>query len=140
MPTRILLADDHKMFRAGLRSLLEEQPGFEVIAEADDGRTAVRLAAELLPDVVVMDISMPDLNGIEATRQIKDGNGERRSPKVIALSAHTDERFAKEMLRAGASGYILKQSVYEELLTALKRVAANQTYLSPSIAGAVLRD
>jgi DNA-binding NarL/FixJ family response regulator len=131
MPTRILLADDHKMIRSGLRSLLEDEPGFEVIAEANDGRTAVSLAAELSPDVVIMDIHMPDLNGIEATWQIKGANG--NGPKVIALSAHADERYAREMLRAGASGYVLKHAAFAELANALKFVIANQTYLSPSV-------
>jgi two-component system, NarL family, response regulator NreC len=138
MPTRILLADDHEMLRAGLRSLLEDEAGFEVIAEAEDGRTAVRLAAELSPDVVIMDIHMPDLNGVEATRQIKNGNGD--GPKVIALSAHSDERFAREMLRAGASSYVLKHAAFEELAAALKAVIANQTYLSPSVAQVVMKD
>jgi DNA-binding NarL/FixJ family response regulator len=138
MCTRILLADDHEMLRAGLRALLKDEPEFEVIADAADGRTAVRLATELSPDVVVMDINMPDLNGIEATRQMTDNTG--HAPKVIALSAYSDERYAKEMLRAGASGYIPKQAAYEELTTALKHVVANKTYLSPSIAQVMMMD
>jgi two-component system, NarL family, response regulator NreC len=138
MPIRILLADDHQMIRAGLRSLLRDQAGMEVIAEATDGRTAVRLAAELSPDVVIMDIHMPDLNGIEATRQIRGANS--NGPKVIALSAHSDERYAREMLRAGASGYVLKHAAFEELAAALKAVVANQTYLSPSVSQVAVND
>src|SRR4051812_24665025 len=102
---RILLADDHQMTREALRSLLQRERGLEVVAEAADGRTAVRLARELLPDLVIMDVSMPDLNGVEATRQIRAGlNG--HAPKVIALSAHKDVKFSREMLRAGATGYV----------------------------------
>jgi two-component system, NarL family, response regulator NreC len=138
MSTRILLADDHQMILGGLRSLLRDLPGMEVIAEATDGHTAVRLAAELSPDVVIMDINMPDLNGIEATRQMRGNNG--GGPKVIALSAHSDERYARAMLRAGASGYVLKHAAFEELATALKLVVANQTYLSPSIAQVIVKD
>ena len=138
MPTRILLADDHEMLRSGLRVLLAAEPGMEVIAEARDGRTAVRLAAEMSPDVVVMDIGMPDLNGIEATRQIKGANGQ--GPKVVALSAHSDERYVQEMVRAGASAYVLKDSAFEELAKAVKVVADNKMYLSPSVAHVVLDD
>src|SRR3954468_14723925 len=97
---RVLLADDHEMMRSGLKALLQSQPGVEVVAEAENGRTAVRLAAELTPDVVIMDINMPDLNGIGATRQICAGGA---GPKVIGLSGHSDRRFTREMLRAGAS-------------------------------------
>src|SRR5438552_362045 len=105
MDTRILIADDHRLVREGLRSLLGSQPGVKVVGEAEDGRTAVTMAGELRPDLVVMDIAMPDLNGVEATRQITAQPGH---PKVIALSAHTDRRFTTEMLKAGASGYIPK--------------------------------
>ena len=124
------------MLRTGLRVLLEQEPGMEVIAEAKDGRSAVRMAAELSPDIVVMDIHMPDLNGIEATRQIRSLNG--RGPRVVALSAHSDERYVQEMVRAGAAAYVLKEAAFEELATAVKLVAADKMYLSPSITHVVL--
>ena len=137
MSLRILLADDHRIMREGLRSLLEKQPDMEVIAEAENGRTTVRLSRELKPDVVVMDIAMPDLNGIEATRQIF---AESPGVKVIALSMLSDTKFVREMLSAGASGYLLKDSAFEELDSALRTVTNNQTYLSPKIAGLVVKD
>ena len=137
MSVKIILADDHRIMREGLRALLDKQPGMEVIAEAENGRTTVDLAQELKPDVVVIDISMPDLNGIDATRQIISA-----APhiKVIALSMHSDTKFVREMLSAGASGYMLKDSAFEELGTALSVVTNNQTYLSPKIANTVIRD
>jgi DNA-binding NarL/FixJ family response regulator len=136
---RILIADDHRILREGLRSLLQAQLGTEVVAEAEDGRTAVAMAAELLPDVVVMDINMPDLNGIEATRRIRGGaEGHEGGPKVIALSGHADERFAREMLRAGASGYVLKESAFDELAAAVHAAVAGRVYLSPTIAEVVV--
>ncbi|MBI3951159.1 MAG: response regulator transcription factor [Acidobacteria bacterium] len=135
MSLRILLADDHKIVRDGLRALLEKQSGLAVVAEAQDGRTTVRLARELAPDVIIMDISMPDLNGIEATRQIRT---ELPRIKVIALSMHSDQRFVTEVLKAGACGYLLKDCAFEELTTAIRTVMANQIYLSPQITGVVL--
>jgi len=118
------------MMREGLRRLLEATPGVQVIGEAADGRTAVKQASQLSPDVVVMDINMPDLNGVEATRQIRaDGKG----PKVIALTGHEPTRFASEMLRAGASGFALKTNAFQELGNALEAVCAGKIYLSPSI-------
>jgi two-component system response regulator NreC len=137
MSIRVLLADDHKIVRQGLRSLLEKQHGMEVIAEAEDGRTAVQLARKLSPDVVVMDIAMPDLNGIGATRQII---AEAPGVKVVALSMHSDKRFVTRMLRAGASGYLLKDCAFEELARAISAVVANQIYLSLGIAGVVVED
>ena len=137
MSLRILLADDHRIMREGLRSLLEKQPGMEVIAEAENGRTTVQLSRELKPDVVVMDIAMPDLNGIEATRQIL---AESPDVKVTALSMLSDTKFVREMLSAGASGYLLKDSAFEELGKALRTVINNQTYLSPKIASLVVKD
>jgi DNA-binding NarL/FixJ family response regulator len=137
MSIKIVLADDHKIVRDGLRSLLENQQDIEVVAEAEDGRTTVKQAQKFSPDVIIMDISMHDLNGIEATRQII-----AKSPgvKVLALSMHSDKRFVTGMLRAGASGYLLKESAFRELVNAIRVVALNQTYLSPRIAGMVTED
>ena len=137
MSIRILLADDHKITRQGLRSLLDEQPDMEVVAEVEEGRTAVRLARELVPNVVIMDVSMPDLNGMEATRQIV---AEFPNIKIIALSMHSDSLFVTEMLRSGASGYLLKDCAFEELERAIRAVVADKTYLSPSISGVVVDD
>jgi DNA-binding NarL/FixJ family response regulator len=128
---RVLLADDHKMIRDGLRRLIESQEGMEVVAEAGDGRAAVRLARELKPGVVIMDISMPGLNGIEATRRIVK---EVPGVKVIALSMHTDKRFVSEMLRAGASGYVLKDAAFEQLVSAINCVMEQKVYLCPPLA------
>ena len=136
MQIAILLADDHEIIRNGLRSLIEKEGGLKVIGEAENGRTAIHLARELKPDVVVMDIGMPDLNGIEATRQI---TSEVPGVKVLALSMHTDKRFVTGMLKAGASGYMLKDGAFEELIHAIRLVASNRIYLSPGI-GSVLVD
>lgn len=133
--TRILLAEDHKIVRDGLRTLIDSEPGMEVIAEAEDGRSAVRLAQELSPDVIIMDIAMPDMNGIDATRVIIHENPK---VKVIALSMYSDRRFVSGMLEAGASGYLLKDCAFEELVRAIRSVMSNQTYLSPKIAGIVV--
>jgi len=137
MSIRIVLAEDHKMVREGLRGLLESQPDMEVVAEAGDGRAALQLVQETSPDVIVMDVVMPDLNGIEATRQVVV-----RSPgvKVIALSMYSDTRFITGMLSAGASGYVLKDCAIEELVQAIHTVSENQTYLSPGITQIVVRD
>lgn len=137
MSIRIILADDHKIVREGLRSLLEKGPGMEVIAEAENGLTALKQAQELSPDVVIMDIAMPDLNGLEATRKIIAANP---GVKVIALSMHSDKRFVVEMLKAGAAGYLLKDCAFEELANAIHAVVANRTYLSPKIAEIVIKD
>lgn len=132
---RILLADDHKITRQGLRLLLGEESDMEVVAEADQGRTAVQLANKLMPDVVIMDVSMPDLNGMEATKQIV---GKTDNVKVIALSMHSDNLFVTEMLKSGVSGYLLKDCAFEELASAIRSVIAGNTYLSPSISGVVV--
>jgi two-component system response regulator NreC len=137
MGIRVLIADDHKIMRAGLRSLLEKQAEFEIVAEAENGRKAVQIAQEQKPDVVVMDVSMPDLNGIEATTQIIESLPETR---VIALSMHSDKRFVMGMLRAGASGYLLKDCASQELATAIHQVAGGKKYLSPEITGVVIDD
>jgi DNA-binding NarL/FixJ family response regulator len=137
MTIRILLADDHKILRDGLRSLIEQQQDLEVIAEAEDGRTAIRLAGKLSPDVVIIDIAMPGLNGIEATRMI---TSRKPSLRVIALSMHSDRRFVMGMFKAGASAYLLKDSAFEELIQAIHAVMAHGTYLSPRLANDVLKD
>jgi len=131
----ILLADDHRIMRDGLSALLKNEPDIEVIAEADNGREAVEMSRKLKPNVVVMDMSMPGLNGVEATRQILDLDD---NVKVLVLSMHADKRFVIGALSAGASGYVLKDCAFEELVRAIHTVAMNQTYLSPSIAGIVV--
>lgn len=137
MVIRVLVADDHKIMRAGLLSLLEKYGDIQVVAEAENGRRAVQLALDKDPDVVVMDVSMPDLNGMEATRQILDAHPRM---KIIALSMHSDKRFVLGMLQAGAAGYLLKDCASEELANAIKTVAAGKKYLSPAIAGIVIDD
>ena len=137
MSIKILLADDHRIMRSGLRSLLDKEPDMEVVAEAENGRMTVQLARKLSPDVVIMDITMPDLNGIEASRQILS---EAPDVKVVALSMHSDEQFVVEMLDAGASGYLLKDCALGELCLAIRAVVANQNYLSPGIASIVIKD
>jgi two-component system, NarL family, response regulator NreC len=137
MNLRIVLADDHQIVRDGLRVLLEQESGMEVVAEAEDGRTAVELARQEKPDVVVMDIAMPDLNGIEATRQIK---AEMPNVKIIALSMHADKRFVAGMFQAGASGYLLKKGAFRELTQAIRDVVADNKYMSPKIASVVIED
>ena len=137
MSIKILLAEDHKIVRDGLRSLFDKQPGMEVVAEAENGRTTVRLAQEIRPDVVIMDVTMPDLNGIEATRQIIDALPE---VKVLVLSMHSDARFVTEALRAGASGFLPKDCSSEEFIRAVGTVVANRIYLPPEVAGVVIED
>ena len=132
-----MLVDDHAIIRQGLRSLLEKQPDIEVVAEAEDGRKALELVRKVLPDIVVMDVSMPGLNGIEATRQICS---ELPQVRVIALSIHSNRRFVTDMLRAGAAGYILKECLFDELVQAIQAVAAGDSYLSPRITGVVVGD
>ena len=128
---RILLADDHTVVRQGLRKVLEERPEWQVVAEAGDGREAVRLAEQLKPDVAVMDVSMPLLNGIEATRQIT-----RRVPetKVLVLSMYSDEAYVIQMLKAGATGYLLKDSADVDLLQAVQDVSRGKAFFSPAVA------
>ncbi|MGM0452951.1 MAG: response regulator [Thermodesulfobacteriota bacterium] len=137
MSIRILLADDHKITRDGLRALLEQQPDMAVIGEAENGREAIRMAMDLQPDVVVMDISMPELNGIEATRQIYT---DLPDTQVIALSMYADRRYVTGMLKAGVSGYLLKNCAIDELISAISAVVENKSYLSPRIADTVMKD
>ena len=136
MTVRILIADDHKILREGLRSLLEKQSAFAVIAEAEDGLTAYEGVKKHKPDIAILDIGMPGLNGIEVTRKIQS---EMTETRVIALSMHADRRFVMGILEAGASGYLLKDSAFAELVTAVTAVAKGKTYLSPSIAETVIK-
>jgi DNA-binding NarL/FixJ family response regulator len=131
---RILLADDHKMMREGLRSLLEEKLGYECVAEANDGYEAVKKAKEFHPDIVIMDIVLPNLNGIEATRQIK---AEQPDIEVVVLSMHATRNYVLQVLQAGASAYLLKDSALEDLAAALTAVSKGGMYLSPAITSAV---
>jgi two-component system response regulator NreC len=137
VPFRILLADDHGVVRKGLRFLLERQPGFEVVGEAGDGREAVRVADTENPDIVIMDIAMPLLNGIDATAQIL-----KRNPKigVIILSMHSDEDYLLSALNAGAKGYLLKESAEVDLVRAVEAVAKGTPFFSPEIAKTMLED
>jgi DNA-binding NarL/FixJ family response regulator len=134
---RVVIVDDHAIFRSGLRALLETEPGFAVVGEASNGREAVRLAQSAAPDVVVMDVRLPDLNGIDTTRQIL---GLRPDVKVIGLSSNTDERSVLEMMRAGAAGYVAKSSAYEELVAAVRSVIKNRVYYSPRVMKSVARE
>jgi len=137
MSIRILLADDHGIIRQGLHSLLEKQPDIEVVAEAEDGRKALELVQKLSPDIVIMDITMPNLNGVDAARLI---TCQSTKVKVIALSIHSNRRFVSDMLKAGASGYILKECLFDELIQAIRIVAAGNIYLSPRITDVVVDD
>jgi DNA-binding NarL/FixJ family response regulator len=132
---RVLLAEDHLTVREGLRRLVNEQADMEVVAEAGDGREAARLAQELRPDVVVMDVSMPGWDGLKATERLS-----KVCPqvKVLALTRHADHGFLTEMLKAGASGYVLKQSASEELIRAVRAVAAGRQYLDPTVTAKVV--
>jgi len=134
---RVLLAEDHAIVREGLRSLLEKQPEIEIVCDAEDGRIAVERARELQPDLVIMDITMPNLNGVEAARQITN---EFPQIKLIALSVHSNRIFVADMLEAGASGYVLKECLFDELVKAIHAVVAGRTYLSSRITGVVVED
>jgi DNA-binding NarL/FixJ family response regulator len=137
MTIKILLAEDHQIVRQGLRNLLAAEPDMQVVAEADDGREVLPLVKEFAPNVVIMDITMPGLNGIEATRQIL---AECPGVKVIALSMHSDSLVALNMLKAGASGYLFKDCALEDLVRAIRTVVGHKTYLSPGISDVVIKD
>ncbi|HBL23219.1 MAG: response regulator transcription factor [Syntrophorhabdaceae bacterium] len=137
MKIRIVVADDHKIMREGLKALIDKQPDMEVAAEAQDGLTATKLARKLLPHIIIMDIGMPEMNGIDATRQIVSEN---KDVKIVALSMHSDRRFVLEMLKAGASGYLLKDSAFEELVNAVHTVMDGQPYLSPRITDIIVKE
>ncbi len=134
---RILLADDHALVRHGFRMILAAQPDMEIAGEAGNGREAVELAQKLKPDVVIMDVTMPELNGIEATRRLIELSPRTR---VLALSMHKDAVYVREILRAGARGYLLKDSADADLLAAVRAVAKGEGYLSPGVSDAVLSD
>jgi two-component system, NarL family, response regulator NreC len=137
MSTRILIVDDHSITREGLKVLLNKIPNFEVIAEAENGRAAVSLARKHRPDVIVMDINMPELNGVDASRQIL---AELPQTKIIALSMYSDRSYVKGMLKSGVAGYLLKNCAFEELSVAILTVLRNQTYLSPKISDIVRKE
>jgi two-component system, NarL family, response regulator NreC len=134
---RILLADDHAVVRQGFKMILSAQPDMEVVGEAANGREAVELAEQGKPDIVVMDVAMPELNGIEATRRLL---GSLPHTRVIALSMHKDSVYVREVLRAGARGYLLKDSGAEDLVRAIRAVAGGESWLSPAVSNAVLDD
>jgi two-component system response regulator NreC len=137
MNIRILLADDHEILRHGLSRSFQQTEDIEVIGQAKDGHTAVELARELSPTIIVMDIGMPDLNGVEATRQIT-----KESPrvKIIGLSMHSSNKYVREMFKAGASGYLLKDCPFDELTKAIRTVAEGKAYVSPSIGETVIKN
>lgn len=134
---RILIADDHAIVRAGVRLLAESQPDMEVVGEAEDGRTTIQRVRELRPDVVLMDIAMPGINGIEATRRIRE---ESPHSQVVALTMHENERYFFEMLQAGAAGYVVKGAPPTDLIAAIRIVQEGQAYLQPSLAKNLLED
>lgn len=137
MKNRILLVDDHRLFREGLRVLIDARSDMEVVGEAGDGREAIAVAAETLPDLVIMDITMPNLNGIEATRMLKE---QQPNLRVIALSGHSERRLVVEMLRAGASGYALKERSFRELVDAIENVSAGRLACDERIAAGIISD
>lgn len=137
MSIRVIIADDHTITRQGLRSLLEHRAGFEVVGEAANGREVLKRVKETRPDVVVMDVTMPELNGVEATRRIME---EWESTKIVALSMRVSTDVVSDMLRAGAAAYVLKDCAFEELEEAIRMVAGGGKYLSSRVAGTVIDD
>ena len=136
MKTLVMIVDDHQIVRDGLKAILHNEEGIGVIAEADNGRTALRLIKELMPEIVIMDIAMPDMNGIDATRRI---SVEHPDIKVLILSMHHDKRMVLEVFNAGARGYLLKECASDELLRAIKTLLQGETYLSPKISSIVVK-
>jgi two-component system NarL family response regulator len=134
---RVLLVDDHRILREALRLTLAREPGLEVVGEAGDAREALAAARELKPDVVVLDIGLPDLSGLEVAARLRRLDGR---PQVVALSAHADKRFVSEMLRSGAQGYVTKSAPSEELVRAVRAVAGGGSYLCPEVAGALVSE
>ena len=137
MTMQIIIADDHRIVREGLAAMLAADPGIEIVGECGNGRETVTMARKLQPDLILMDISMPDLNGVDATRKIVElGN----NTKVLALSSHSDEQFVKGMLQAGASGYLLKECAGKELILAIRTIRRGRVYVSPEVAGLIVND
>jgi two-component system response regulator NreC len=137
MPIRIIVADDHGVLRAGLRAVLNAEPDMAVVGEAGDGPTALRLATELCPDILLLDISMPGMNGVEVTRQLKKAQPDVR---VLILTLHEDEGLLQEAIRAGVSGYIVKRAVESELISAIQAVYRGDIYIHPAMTRALLKD
>jgi two-component system, NarL family, response regulator NreC len=137
MSIRILIADDHGVMRAGLRALLEDEPGLEVIGEAADGEQVLKLAAELLPDIVLLDIGMPVMDGIETTRRLMQAHSQIQ---VLILSLYEDEKLLREAIKVGAAGYVIKRAVEEELLAAIKSVSRGDMYIHPAITRLLVSD
>jgi DNA-binding NarL/FixJ family response regulator len=137
MSTRIILAEDHTLVRTGMRALLENSKQVQVVGEANNGRQAVDLARQLQPDLVLMDIAMPELNGIEAARQIRLA---QPAVRVLMLSMHDDQQYVFEALKSGANGYVLKGAAFQELLTAITTVMGGKNYISPTLSGRVMDD
>lgn len=136
MKIKVLIADDHRIFRQGLRSLLESQPEVEVLGEAENGRALIKMARQFEPDLVILDVAMPEMNGIDAAHKLKElGIGTR----ILALSMHSDSRFVTQMLKAGADGYLLKDCAFNELTDAMQTVLQNRVYLSPGVTDLVVR-
>lgn len=134
---RIILADDHRLFRRGLRALLEQQPDLSIVAEAKDGREAVAAARSLRPDVLVADIGMPNLNGIEAARQLKESSSDTA---IVIVSMHSDESYVLRALKAGAKGYLLKDSAEDDLIRAIRAVTNGKSFFSPAVSKVLLDD
>ncbi len=137
MTIRLILADDHAIMREGLKSLFQKEVGIDVVAETSNGLDTIEQSSRLMPHVIVMDVAMPDMNGIEATRRIIEDN---HKIKVVALSGHANKQFIREMLTAGASAYVLKNRAYEDLAKAVREVMTGKKYLSPDIARGVIDD
>ena len=137
MKIKILLADDHKILRNGMRSMIEKEPDLEVVGEAENGITAVQMACDLNPDVVIMDIAMPGINGVDATREILSKAPEI---KVLALSTYSEKQFIFTMLKAGALGYLVKDCAFEELVSAVRSVAENKIYIAPKVLNIVVKE
>lgn len=136
MPIRILIVDDHRLMREGLASLLDVEEDLEVVGQAHDGRQAIEMARTLRPDVVVLDIAMPGLNGVDATRRIRS---DRERTQVLALTLHNEHRFVVDMLQAGATGYLPKSCAFDELASAIRHVHGGRMYLSPAVTGSVVQ-
>jgi two-component system response regulator NreC len=137
MSIKIVLADDHAMLRHGLSRSFEQEEDIDVIGQTEDGHSTIELVKELMPDIVIMDIGMPDLNGIETTRRIMQ---DMPKVKVIGLSMHSSDKYVREMFRAGASGYLLKNCSFDELVEAIRTVISGQTYISPTIGDMIIRE